>query len=580
LPLTSIPASISFPVVQAPVLADFRVSYSWQNGPFPLEQVFTYNDFQFIDRTSQALWPGNQFAPYQLLGDVMPALYLGFSQQLPVNNFGTYLDIVEQAGVIAGPEMVWEYWNAGEWVAAPTEDETRNLALAGMITFIPAADVAALARFSQPLYWFRGRLKEDGPPNQMTINAIFTNAVWASQWQTYTNSPLGTSTGVPSQIFKFNQTPILPGQQIEVQELSGPRANTEWRSLAIQVVPDDADIVTELENLLAAEGPQTDIIQGAVHLIRNKAKSVTAVWIQWQEVQNFFSAGPADRVYVLDHALGRLFFGDGNTAMNPPFGAQIQATWFLSGGGLAGNVQAATITQLLGSVPGVQAVTNPRAAEGGADGETLEQFQQRAPANLRHRDRAIVPADYEALAQQASAGVAVARAFPTRDAAGIMRPGWVTVMIIPQSNDPQPLPSAGLRQEVLKYLLARTPADLAAAGAINVVGPVYLPVDVTAAIVPADPAEAGTVEQDALLALAAFLNPLTGGPGGLGWDVGRGLYTSDIAAVLGDVSGVDYVQELELFVNGVLQGDEVQVPVGQIVVAGQLKVSLVLAVAG
>src|SRR5262249_28978126 len=163
--------------------------------------------------------------------------------------------------------------------------------------FIPAADAKALARFDNPLYWLRGRLKEDGPPDQTTINRIYTNAVWADQWQKFTNSPLGTSTGVPSQIFTFNQIPILPRQLIAVQELGGPRANTEWRSLAMQVVPDDPNIVTELEALLAAEGPQTDIVLGNVHLVRDSTKSVIAVWIQWAEVQNFFESGPNDRVY-------------------------------------------------------------------------------------------------------------------------------------------------------------------------------------------------------------------------------------------------------------------------------------------
>jgi predicted phage baseplate assembly protein len=275
-----------------------------------------------------------------------------------------------------------------------------------------------------------------------------------------------------------------------------------------------------------------------------------------------------------------LFFGNGTAGMIPPAGALIQATSFRSGGGLAGNVTAATITQLLGAVTGVQGVTNPRAAEGGADGETLEQFQQRAPSNLRNRGRAIVPEDYEALAEQASAGVAVARAFPTLDPAGITRPGWITVMIIPKSKDPRPTPSAGLRNDVLQYLVAHAPADIAAAGAITVVGPVYLPVDVQATLAPVDPAQAGTVEQSALDALAAFLNPLTGGPGGLGWDVGRGLYASDIAGMLGNVDGVDYVQDLKLYIDGVLQGEQVVVPSGQIVVAGQFEVSLLLPVGG
>ncbi|HYB76590.1 MAG TPA: putative baseplate assembly protein [Candidatus Bathyarchaeia archaeon] len=577
---TTSTSTASFTVPQPPSVGSFLFGYSWVNGPYPFEQVFAYNDFAFTDYTSNALWPGSPFPPYQLAGDVTPAVYLGFTKQLPVNNFGVFFDVDEQPGVTSGPAMIWEYWNGGGWEPAVAEDGTADLALAGMITFIPAADAQPLARFDTPLYWLRGRLKEDGPPNQTTINQIYTNAVWADQWQTFTNSPLGTSTGVPSQLFTFNQIPVLPGQQIAVQELSGPRANTEWRGLAMQVVPDDPDIVTELEALLAAEGPQTDIIIGNVHLVRDSTKSVTAVWIQWAEVQNFFESGPNDRVYVLDHALGRLFLGNGDEGMIPPLGALIQATSFVSGGGLAGNVAASTITQLLGAVSGAQGVTNPRPAEGGADGETLEQFQQRAPSSLRNRGRAIVPADYEALAQQASAGVAVARAFSNLDASGVTRPGWITVMIIPQSQSPQPTPSAGLRQDVLNFLLANAPADVAAAQSISVVGPTYLPVDVKATLAPINPAQAGTVEQDALDALAAFFNPLTGGPGGLGWDVGRGLYASDVAAVLGDVTGVDYVQDLALYVNGVLQGDQVQVPSGQIVVAGQFTLSLVLPVGG
>lgn len=568
--------SIPFVQPKPPIVAVFQFGYSWTQGPYPLEQVFTFNDFQYEDHTNDALWPGNPFTPYRPVSDVTPALYLGFNKQLPVNNFGMYFNIVEQAGVTSGPALVWEYWNGGEWAGVAVEDETQQLALPGMITFIPAADSQPLARFDNPLYWIRGRLKEDGPPDETTINNLYTNAVWASQWQTYSNSPLGTSTGVPNQIFQFNQIPILPGQEIEVQELSAPRANTEWRTLAMQVVPNDPNIITELEGLLAAEGPQTDIIIGNVHLVRDSTKSVIEVWIQWQEEQNFLEAGPSDRVYVLDHAMGRLFFGDGDSGMIPPLGAAIQATSFRSGGGLAGNVASGTITQLLGALSGVQGVANPRAAEGGADGETLEQYQLRAPSNIRNRGRAIVPQDYEAMAQEASAGVAVARAMPTLDPSGVTLPGWITLMIIPESQDPRPTPSAGLRQDVLNYLLQRAPADVAAGQRINVVGPTYLPVDVTATLAPIDPAQAGTVEQNVLNALAAFLNPLTGGPGGLGWDVGRGLYASDIASVLADVDGVDYVDSLALYVNGVLQGEQVQVPPGQIVVAGQFTVSLIL----
>lgn len=578
LPNGTAPPTVTFNQPQPPIVSAFRFGYTWIQGPFSFEQVLTYNDFQYEDHTSDAHWPGHSFSPYQPLSDVTPALYLGFDKQLPVNNFGIYMDIVEQPGLAAGPAMIWEYWNGAGWQQAVVEDGTEDLHLPGIISFIPAADSQALAVFDNPLYWLRGRLKEDGDPNQTVINFMFTNAVWASQWQTFTDSPLGASTGDPNQIFQFNQVPVLPGQIIQVQELSGPRANTEWRTIAIQVAGGDSSVVSELEALLANEGTETDIILDDIQLTRDKTKTVIAVWVQWQEQPNFFDSGSNDRNYVLDHASGRLFFGDGNTGMIPPIGAAIQAATFRSGGGISGNVTAGTITQLLGSVSGVQSVTNPRAAEGGANGETLQGFASRGPLSLRTRGSAITPLDYETLAREASAGVAVARAIPLSAASGPARPGWITIIIIPQSQDPRPVPSFGLRQEVQTYLQQRAPAGVAAAQQIEVIGPTYLPVDVAATLAPVDPAQAGTVEQKALSALAQFLHPIYGGPNGMGWDLGRGVYASDIASVLGNVAGVDYVSDLSLFVNGVLQGDHVDVPPGQIVVAGQLLLSLTLPV--
>ena len=568
--------TVNYVLPQPPTVGAFRFGYSWVQGPAPLEKVFTYNDFQYEDQTENARWPGNKFSLYENINEVTPALYLGFSQALPSDNFGMYFDILEQAGGATGPGITWEYWNGAGWQNLVARDETQNLQLRGMVTLLSESDSKALPRFGQPLFWFRARLKEDAPPNQSTINSIFPNAVWAAQLRTFSNLPLGASDGSPNQMFQFRQVPVLPGELIEVQELSGPRANTEWRIVALNVASDDPTIISELEKMLAAEGQQTDIVFGRIHLKRDRRKIVTEVWVQWEEKQNFFDSEPGDRHFVLDHATGRLFFGNGNQGKVPPSGAAIQASLFRSGGGLAGNVAAGAITQLLAAVSGVQAVTNPRAAEGGADGETLEEFTLRAPQGIRNRNRAISLADYENLAYEASAGVAVARAIPTSNPSGLTLPGWITLIIIPQSSEPRPAPSFGLRQKVQSYLEEHAPGDLAAAHGIRVIGPDYLPIGVTATLAPQDPTEAGTVEQAARAALEKFLHPLYGGPGGQGWDLGRNVYLSDIAAVLGDADGVDFVEELSMSVNGALQDGVVQVPAGKIVVAGELQLKLTL----
>ncbi|WHZ21121.1 MAG: hypothetical protein OJF47_000233 [Nitrospira sp.] len=580
IPHTDPKATVDYIQPQPPSVAVFRMGYSWVQGPSSFEQVFTYNDFQYEDRSDDARLSGRSFAPYRPIAEVTPALYLGFDKRLPVNNFGLYLDIVEVLGASPNPALIWEYWNGGDWEHTTVEDDTRNLRLPGILTSIPAAGSQSLARFDRPLFWLRGRMKEDGPPPQSTVNHMYTNAVWASQRETFTNAPLGASAGSPNQILRFTQIPILPDQVIEVQELSGARANTEWRLVVLDVTSGDSQAVAKLEALLAAEGTQTDVVLGVIRLTRNKAKQVTAVWVRWQEQPNFFDSTAGSRDYVLDHAGGRLFFGNGEAGMIPRAGAAVQASTFRSGGGLAGNVKAATITQLLGSVSGIQSIVNPRAAEGGADGETLEAFALRGPMSIPTRGRVLMCSDYETMAREASAGVAVARAIPTNNPAGRTLAGWVTLIIIPQSEEPRPVPSFGLRNEVRAFLEARTSANLAAGHSIEVIGPDYLPIDVTATISPRDATGAGQVEASALQALERFLHPLHGGPGGLGWDLGRGVFASDVAAVLGDVEGVDYVEDLALFVNGVLQGEKVEVPSGQIVVAGQLKVTVILPVRG
>jgi hypothetical protein len=191
---------------------------------------------------------------------------------------------------------------------------------------------------------------------------------------------------------------------------------------------------------------------------------------------------------------------------------------------------------------------------------------------IRHRNQALSLADYESLARQASPAVAVARALPTTHPSGRPAPGWVKVIIQPHSHDPRPQPSFGLRRQVLDYLLARIPASMG--GQVTVAGPDYLPVGVEVTLAAVDLSRSGEVHDAVLAALAAFLQPVFGGPDGEGWPFGRDVYASDVAAVVEAVSGVDYVSQLNLLLDGTPRGDVVPVPTDRIVVAGQIRVML------
>jgi hypothetical protein len=561
-------------VMQPPVLAAAVLSYSWQFGPFHPEIVLTFNDFRYEDHTYEATWPGSSFLPYERVSDTTPAIYLGFDQKPPVSNIGIFLDIVEHATGSAAAAFTWEYWDGFAWSHVAVNDETAQLTSPGILSFIAESDNTAMARFGTPLFWLRGRLKEDGPAPEVEVTAIYPNSVWALQQRTFTDVSLGKATGQPSEVFRITQIPVIPGERLEVRELFGARANVEWRLTALELSGGDNAVVRKLEAILGKEILQGDIVEGDLRLRRDKQKRVTEVWVHWYPQPNLFFSGPNDRHYAIDRARGLVFFGDGINGRTLPLDALVQLRRFQSGGGADGNVAAGSIVQLQGAVSGVQAVFNPRPAEGGSDGETLEAFRQRAPACVRHRGRALTSGDYEAMVREASAAIAVVKAMPNRNPDGRTLPGWLTIFIIPESQDPRPYPTRGLREEVTAYLGERAPAGLAASGHIYVTGPAYYPVDISATIAPVSDSKAGLVEVGAREALTRFLHPLHGGPSGDGWDFGRGVYLSDVATVLESVDWLDHAELIELLVNDEVRGDFAEVPKDQIVVAGTIRLKL------
>ncbi len=141
--------------------------------------------------------------------------------------------------------------------------------------------------------------------------------------------------------------------------------------------------------MLEREEMRLDVVRGDLRLRRGTDRRVTEVWVRWHAQPHFYFSGPEDRHYVIDRHGGRIFFGDGKEWRIPPAGATILARESRTGGGLEGNVPERAINQLLSDVPGVEAICNPRPAEGGADGESLASVSGRGSFTIRAGTRAI-----------------------------------------------------------------------------------------------------------------------------------------------------------------------------------------------
>jgi hypothetical protein len=109
---------------------------------------------------------------------------------------------------------------------------------------------------------------------------------------------------------------------------------------------------------------------------------------------------------------------------------------------------------------------------------------------------------------------------------------------------------------------------------VAIIGPTYRPVGVAALVVPRLAGDAALVADRIMRALQTFLHPLTGGPEGRGWDFGRDVFLSDVAAILEAVPGVDHAAQLDLLLDDAPVGPRVEIPHDEIVVAGALRVEM------
>ncbi|GAA0436035.1 putative baseplate assembly protein [Acrocarpospora corrugata] len=431
------------------------------------------------------------------------------------------------------------------WTAVPgAADGTGGLTHDGMLRLTPPADWSAQSGWPSvtprtpqdavpdALFWLGVTVTNKGTVAAgVGLNRLLFNAAPATTALTIrAPARLGTSTGLPGQVFALPHRPLA----------RRPDLDDPYPDLAVQV-----------------------------------GTGTPAVWQDWNRVEEL-PPGPGN-LYRADPATGEIHFGsfDAQTGSGrlghgtiPPAGSEIRALRYrYVGTGAAGNVAAGQVT-VRGSTPdgsmplGIATVTNLGPGEDGADEEPIEQALARAPQELKSRDRAVTAEDYEFLAEEAG-GHVIRRCLGPRiheepsagrwakgdpwSYGGLTRaPGSVFLIIVSdQDQVARPVPTAEQIQRVSAYLEPRR--ELTAK--LNVVGPRYLPVITTVTVTIWQQAiDAGVVEAqvkaETLRRIQEFLHPTRGGPAGRGWQVGQAVFSSDLFRAIAPPPDVGYLAEL------------------------------------
>ncbi len=169
--------------------------------------------------------------------------------------------------------------------------------------------------------------------------------------------------------------------------------------------------------------------------------------------------------------------------------------------GEAANLPPGAFRSLLSPVAGVTAVFNPLVCVGGAAEEDEEGVIRRLTAALFHGGRAVSPADYEALALEASPLVLRARFYCRTDENGAEDPDSNCLAVLSDC------PFDTLKKEVHDYLAARRSLGT---GTLYVVPARFIAVNVTVHAAIAAPDEALGVKKMITESLSRFLDAIRG----------------------------------------------------------------------
>jgi hypothetical protein len=415
------------------------------------------------------------------------------------------------------------YWNGTAWKSMTVEWSDCRLVGAIMVGLqIPEDIVPSSLYGSKAMYWIS--MQSPAAHNPADILAgIYVNVGIAAGYTTIQNRILGSGTGQADFSIMCPDAPVL-NLVLEIFESSDSDDEVSSDDRASGIVYSQS-----LESSVAEAAANSGDENGT-----EANDGSDGAWIEWKAVDTFAYSGPRDRVYILDALDGTLYFGNGVQGMSVPLGSNnIRARSYLTPLGRSkAVVPVGSLNQLQTSESGIQSVSNPMVANGVVDMQSRPDFLNQAPALLKSRQRAMSAGDFIALAEQASPRVARALLVPDPENA------VVNIQILTNVAEDSYVPSADLIAEVTACLQSHA---VACAGTrITVSGPRYQPVDLVITGIPLQnylsASEWTSCENEIRKNVCDYLDPLTGGPNGKGWNPGYPVATYPLNKRLKELS--------------------------------------------
>ena len=316
-------------------------------------------------------------------------------------------------------DVDWQVWTAGGWESVrAVEDGTYAFLFSGLVTLRHSG---AMVPDEAGEYLLRCALRRDGYDLPPRLSRVVLNGVRLRQQDTRVQLDRFS----PEQPLILDSFLGLGGRHRvflrredgweETEDFSTVPGRAELRLSR----PHQGALVlswAEGENIVLGEGagfsgqtlpfPRRDALPDSLTLLVGERTPKGVRYHLWKRAEDFYSAGPFTRCFVVDGDNEVLRFGDHQRGSVPPKGTDnILLSGFQACLGRASNVKEGSITRLAGGTEGLT-VCQLIPAQGGEDPERLEDTAARAGLILRRGEKLVTEEDYLA-AVRAAPGLCV-----------------------------------------------------------------------------------------------------------------------------------------------------------------------------
>jgi len=530
-------------------------------------------------------WSGQAISLFSDPPQPNNCFYVVFDEDQSVDGNVIALNLKGESATTTGinpnsPPRFWEAWDGQAWqpvLLKESDDRTRGFSFSELANegTNPLQGVEVI--FHLPLTWnvtqfstYRGRWlrcsyvelagNQSGYSRSPQIIGMGARAIGGTvrvtQCYAITNETLGESDGNAGQVFQLLQRPVLPRKADEYLLVTPPAGLPQiWQEVA------DFSESTEQDLHYIIDSTSGNVQFGPFVQTPNYQSQHTLQRLRLQgEPMQRVVADPIKAI-ASTKAIGTQY------GAIPPKGAIVQMVKYRTGGGFRGNVQRGSIRIAKNAVPYVANLTNHISANNGADAESLDDVVVRVPKLLKTRDRAITQSDFEYLTMLAGDGaVSRVRCVPSKRKQDA---GIVKLLVVPSVRTDSIDQGQGLAPDqfiltetlgdrILSYLDERKMLGVK----IELEQPQYVGVSVQTEIALEEAYGNPQVQQDIVkqlkVMLYRFLNPITGGTKGQGWEFGRPVYQSDIVKLLQNFQGIRFLGTVQLFELGYEDGEWVR----------------------